>query len=287
MRLSFPHGEHADVQHARGVLRIGDAESNELPLPGLGLAPHHATLEVDPQRGVVLRVEGGAAVHVNARPVREMALLRRGDRVTLDRLTLLLKSDGDDELLALDGELAAPVKTERGRSSRTALRCVGGPGFGRSHPLRDGLDIGSGAEATLRIDDPALAPLHLRVGILREGPHTGRVGLATLAADAGGPEINGVVVTSALLTNGDQITLGRHRFVLEAPGLTLPRGSRPATTPPPRSRLSPAGDARDATDARSPGEASDNGRPHYGWLIAAASIIAAVLVFLLVGGPAD
>src|SRR5512142_2797852 len=83
MRLSFLNGEHADFVVEDGVISLGSAEGNTLVLAGRDIAPWHARITVD-RRGIVLEVlDFAARTHVNARPVREKALLRLGDVLVL------------------------------------------------------------------------------------------------------------------------------------------------------------------------------------------------------------
>ena len=95
MRLHFPNKEHADLLVAPGDTTIGAADDNAVVLKRPGIAQRHAVLSVG-ERGFVLNVvDAGARVHVNARPVREKAIVRLGDMVSLDTLQFMLKPDRD------------------------------------------------------------------------------------------------------------------------------------------------------------------------------------------------
>ena len=88
MRLSFSNGEHADVIVDGGVTGIGAAQGNTIRLDAGGVKPWHARLIVD-QRGMVLEVlDAQARTHVNARPVLEKALLRLGDVINIEDVTV-------------------------------------------------------------------------------------------------------------------------------------------------------------------------------------------------------
>src|SRR5690554_20208 len=101
MRLTFPNGEHPDVVIDQGEVRIGSAPGNRVVIADAGLSPQHAVVRIDAQRGIMLKLDAGSGgAHVNARPVREMALLRLGDVVSLNRLQVLVKPDDDR---AIDG----------------------------------------------------------------------------------------------------------------------------------------------------------------------------------------
>ena len=84
MRLVFADPESGEVPLRPGALTLGASGECDIPLAGAGWLPHHASIIVDPQRGLWLQLEPGAAMaHVNARPVRECAMLRAGDIVSL------------------------------------------------------------------------------------------------------------------------------------------------------------------------------------------------------------
>ena len=100
VRLSFPNGEMADVLAPPGEVRIGSASGNTVVLKGDGIRPHHATILTD-SRGITLMVDDPeAAAYVNARPIKERALLRLGDVVSLQSVNLVLKPDRDDAVRA-------------------------------------------------------------------------------------------------------------------------------------------------------------------------------------------
>src|SRR5262252_8980389 len=95
MRLHFPNKEHADLLIAPGDTSIGAAGDNTLVLDRPGIAAHHASLNVGDRGFVLSVVDSSARVHVNARPVREKAILRLGDVISLDTLQFILKPDRD------------------------------------------------------------------------------------------------------------------------------------------------------------------------------------------------
>ena len=90
MQLMFPNGEHASVAFDNGEISIGSRAGQSVSLSGKSLAPHHASLVSD-RRGLWLRVPAGVqGVHLNARPIRRIALLRIGDQVCLEQVQLVL-----------------------------------------------------------------------------------------------------------------------------------------------------------------------------------------------------
>ncbi len=281
MRLVFPSHAHADVVLQPGELSLGASAECDIHLPDAGWLPHHATLAVDPQRGLWLRVEPDAgAIHVNARPVRECAMLRVGDIVTLGEVQFcLMLQDESGIVRQLPPRRSAPMEgAERAAASRAVLRGVAGLFHGRTFPLASGVTIGSAATSDIRIEDAGIAPQHACIELSQE-----RV---TLRAQARGNalKVNGVLVEDAVLHPGDQLVVEPHRFVVEAPGLPARGGSlfsprqRPitqtipaVTTPPPASRQ--------------PEPEPPRGRFSAWWLLVAAAGIALVLVGILIYAP--
>ena len=279
MRLSFPNGEHADVVVEQGELRVGAAADNRVVIEGAGLADHHASFVVDPQRGILLRLLSGSSVaHVNARPVRRLALLRLGDVVSLGSLQVLVKPDSDGEIRSdVPAEAGADAGSGSRGGSRVVLRAVAGRLFGRSFPLDAPLTIGRGSAADIRLDDPALAERHARVE-----QHGTQVVLRDLGS-SDGSVVNGVPVRDALLHPGDQIALEHDRFVLEAPG--LPARGR-AAPPAPRSGggITQTMQAVNVPSGPAPAPAAGSGGNVW-WLIGAAVLIMVALAALLLAGP--
>lgn len=285
MRMSFPNGEHADVALDKGEISIGSAQDDGIRIDGAGLAAHHGALRVDAQRGILLRLApGSGGAHVNARPVREFAMLRLGDVVTVGGVQIAIRPDDER---SIQRELPAPVTgadtSQRAAASRVVLRGTAGAYHGRTFPLHDPVVIGRGAKADIRLDEPALADEHVRLEQL-----TDRV----LLRDLGGRDgtfVNGVALRNAVLHPGDQVVFAQHRFVLEAPGLP-PRGSdvfAPAprtgyttqTMPAVQVPVEPASESAAATAA------AEESRFNYGWLLLAAAAIALALVAILVYAP--
>lgn len=184
-----------------GPIRIGSAPGDDIILAGPGVERHHASIEQG-RCGLVLTVTPGCArVYVNARAVREQALLHYGDTVTLGNHKLRIIADSapihDDAAAA-----AAPARNDIGP---VCLRIVSGTDSGQA------LEVG-----------PAL---HLGVGCRHFGtlPFACRVervgGGLRLQTDGTPVRINGWRCQRAALADGDQIALGEHRLLVEAPGL--------------------------------------------------------------------
>jgi len=206
MRIEFPNAAREDFHWAQARLRIGSAADNDLVLAASQAAPRHLRIDQD-RRGWVLQVLPSAdRVYVNARPVRERAVVRAGDVVSVGECRMLLRDDDDPAL-----RVAHPVPAQD--RCIVALRAVAGPLSGRMLPVQDGLELGSGGRCL-----PGLAqgePVGLRIGW-----GEGRLMLESTCASARHPlRVNGVTVQRVALQCGDQIGVAMHRFVLEAPGM--------------------------------------------------------------------
>ena len=129
MQLTFPNGEHDDVA-MHGEVTIGSRDGARVRLADAGLAPLHASIVAD-RRGVWLRVPAGVpGVHLNARPVRRLALLRAGDLLCLDRLRVVLRCDDEPaiERRIPGGPPPAMGDALRVAATRVVLRALGGDG---------------------------------------------------------------------------------------------------------------------------------------------------------------
>jgi pSer/pThr/pTyr-binding forkhead associated (FHA) protein len=264
MRLSFSNGEHADVLVDGGVTGIGAAQGNSVRLELGGVRPWHARLVID-KRGMILEVvDPEARTHVNARPVVEKALLRLGDVINFDAIAVTLKPDNDRIIDTRVPPEAAPGSASE--VSRVVLRGVSGNHYGKTISVGERLAIGHGSRG-LNLDEPEMGEHHASIDATDDAVYFRAVGVA---ADA---EINGVRVSTAILHPGDQISFGRNRFVLEAPGYPA-RGQRmptPAMTAP---AITQTLDAIQMSDAIVPTEEdpSDAGTGIW-WLISAAALI--------------
>lgn len=283
MRLVFPGREHADVSLHPGELRLGSSAQCEVCIAGVGWLPHHATISVHPQRGLWLRLEAGVGmVHVNARPIRELALLRLGDIVSLGKIRFCVMLEHDDVIVRElpSNSNGTGNQAERVAAARAVLRGVAGGWHGRTFPLGRGVVLGSAPDADIHVEGAGLAPHHARLSLRQEQVilHALAPGNALL--------VNGETVEDAILHPGDQIAIEPHRFVIEAPGLP-PRGGT-AFTPRQRpiTQTIPAIRARDVEPAQASVDepAAKPGRSSLGWLLLAAVLIACAFGALLVFG---
>jgi pSer/pThr/pTyr-binding forkhead associated (FHA) protein len=280
MRLHFPNNEHADLLVAPGDTTIGAADDNVVVLKRPGVAPRHAVLSVGDRGFVLSVVDAGARVHVNARPVREKAIVRLGDMVSLDTLQFVLKPDRDasirtDVPASRDVPRAQDEAATRTRNvpPRAVLRGVSGSYFGKIVPLRGKLTIGRGSDCDLVLDEPEMSRRHAMI------ENSGDLIYLRDLGSANGTFVNGVQVRDAVLHPDDQIAFDHNRFLLEAPGmpsrdqLLIDERNAPNITQTMRAvRL----------DEQHPAPRSSNGaRNDIWWLIGAAALIGMGIALLL------
>lgn len=205
MRIEFLNASREDFHWAQAQLRIGSASDNDLALAASQVAPRHLCIDHDRRGWVLQMLPSAGRVYVNARPVRERAMLRAGDVVSIGECRMLLRDDDDPGL-----RLTRPVPAQE--RCTVALRSVGGPLSGRLLSVRDGLELGPGGRYSLGLAQGE--PVGLRVEW-----EEGRLMLeSTCPSDRYPLRVNGVCVQRVALQGGDQIGLAMHRFVLEAPG---------------------------------------------------------------------
>lgn len=283
MRLCFPNKEHDDVLIAPGDTGIGSAPDNAIVLTAAGVALHHVSLIVQ-ERSVVLHVrDAKVQTHVNARPVREKALLRLGDCVSLDNICFLLKPDRDDSIRTQVPAQAAPEPAEvraHELPSKVILRGVSGNYFGKVVPVRGRLVIGRGADCDLVLDEPEISPRHAQIENVGDG-----VFLRDLGSERG-TCVNGVQVRNAVLHTDDQIAFEHNRFLLEAPSLPVRNDNDLDPNPPVAlHRVSNITQTLRAIPGSypplAPDEAAARNKNDVWWLIAAAALIALGLAVLL------
>lgn len=270
MRLSFANGEHADFVLDDGVLTLGNANGNTLVLPALDVAPWHARVSVD-ARGIVLEVlDPNARTHVNARPVRERALLRQGDVLCLGRVQIALKPDRN-ELISTDiPRRPVPAQGTSAQPGQAILRGVSGSHFGKTIAVGSQVIIGSAAECDLVIDAARIAPRHAAI---EHADHA--IWLRNIDA-ADGSLVNGVRVRNAVLHPGDQVVFEGSHFVVEAPGFPM-RGERVGAD-------GAALEQGDAATGQDSSIESTSGLGAIWWLLGAAALIALAIAFVIYRG---
>jgi pSer/pThr/pTyr-binding forkhead associated (FHA) protein len=199
MRIGFANSNREPFRSNGARVRVGRAEGNDLVLNIAGVAERHLSIAED-RRGLVLEVLPGAQhVYVNARPVRERALLRYGDVLSIGGCKLAILPDDAGETASSGRAL----NHDASRPGFAALRAVSGAMSGRLLPIEGKLVVGGRGFMPAGLPQCELS-----------------LDAAGVRLDAEAPiVVNGSPRKRALLQAGDQLALGEHRFVLEAPGL--------------------------------------------------------------------
>jgi hypothetical protein len=207
MRIEFPHTTRPSFPWSQSLLRIGGGPDNDLILATGQVAAQHLRIWMD-RRGWVLEVLPDATrVYVNARPVRERAILRPGDTLSVGDCRMLLCLDE-----APEGR-AAPSLSEQ-EPYTVALRAIAGPLSGQVLPVLERLELGPHGRLPLDLPQGETASM---VIFWRDG----QLRLETeQALESRYPvRVNGSATRQTVLLPGDQIGIGTHRFAIDAPGL--------------------------------------------------------------------
>jgi hypothetical protein len=206
MRIEFASSARGDFHWSQPLLRVGSAADNDLVLDAAQIASHHLSIHQD-RRGLVLEVLPDAGrVYVNARPVRERALLRLGDSLSFGECRIVLRADTEID----QRERVAAIDASK---CTTALRAIAGPLSGRTMVIGERLELGTHGIHPLDLQgEPASLVLSWIDGEL--------IVDATRVPARHALRINGVPTIRAVLQPDDQLGLGAHRFVLDAPGWT-------------------------------------------------------------------
>ena len=289
MQLSFPNGEHRDVNFEAGEVTIGSRPDMLVSLPESGLAAHHASIIAD-RRGLWLRVlPDSQAIHLNGRPVKQIAMLRVGDLLCFDQTRIQLR-DTDAKAINRNIPENSPLslnESQQVSAARVLLRGLSGQHFGRIYGLVSPQLLGSGANADIAIEDDSVAEKHAQIEL-----HGDKVVLRAMSPEAV-TQVNGIAVTDALLSPGDQIAIEQSRFMLEAPGLPLrgrdvavPSGTiaHTQTMQAVKTKIPAEYNAGNSEEVENTQQSPQDTSALW-WLIAAAAILAASLTALLVYAP--
>lgn len=255
--LRFCDGTHPDLRLDPGVHALGRTPAGIGPVDSNGNAVLHLCND---RRGIWMTVaEGVRGVHVNGRPVHQVAMLRAGDSIHAEGSELLLQAGVDDRL----PPPGTPPRIPAGHL-RLTLRGIGGPFHGRCVGLEKPCRVGSAADADLRIEGTGIASRHALLE-----PWNGSVLLRQTAQEV---MVNGHPVREAVLRNGDQIVFDvQHRFVLEGP-------------PPAASAMPAHGGRAPAESEATVPTAARHWTRRIPWLLVSALLLAGALAALLVFG---
>ncbi len=253
MRIAVLFPEPSEFSRSTAEVSLGSGESDDLKLQAAGVLAGHARIRHD-ARGYVLEVgTGGGVTHVNARPVRQRALLHPGDHVSLGTAQILLLGEHVREACTPETRPDAVLQP-----GALALRGVSGARSGAVLVVAPTLELG---------------PDGLPCAACEGAPHVvlmsvaGRPALRTVGlSPEDWPRINGHPVASVWLQDGDQIAIGGQRYLLDAPADAARGDSARLSMVPP--------------EAAQP-EDTAGSRREVRWLLLTAAAIALIMVMLL------
>jgi len=253
------------------------------------LSGHHASIIAD-RRGLWLKLlPDSQAIHLNGRPVKQLAMLRVGDLLCFEQTRIQLR-DTDPKAINRNIPESGPLtlnETQQVSAARVLLRGLSGQHFGRIYGLVSPQLLGSGANADIHIEDASVAEKHAQIEL-----HGDKVVLRAMNPQAI-TFVNGIPVNDALLSPGDQIAIEQSRFMLEAPGLPLrgrdiavPSGTvaHTQTIQAVKAKVPVEHGGANVEEVENTQQGSEDTSALW-WLIAAAAILAASLTALLVYAP--
>ena len=247
MRVVSIHPSRDPVACGEGPVYIGSAQGDDIVPAAAGAEPHHVMLAAD-ARGLLLAVKPGCQrVYVNARAVREQALLHYGDTVTLGANKFLVTADSAPPD-------RPPAEARGGQPGRVGLRIVSGTASGQVLPVAGTLRLGAGTRY--------FGELAYGYKVTQSDAGLG------FESDSASARVNGWRCQAAKLSPGDQIVLGEHRLIVEAPALQY--AARVAALPPPP-----------PVEPMTEAQPDDTPHTEIWWLIGAAVVLAAAIALSL------
>ncbi len=240
MKLVFPNGEHATVLLSVGVNRIGSDPDGAVVLAMPGVEPRHFEIHVTGTGANLQIPEGGGAVTVNGKPVKELMALRTGDLLGLGSLTAKFviaeparTMAGSSPLppavvaaardMGMDGEIGAT--RVRAAPPKFVLRGVSGTTFGKMYAVTGPMSIGRSAECDISIPVEEISRRHALVRPNALGLQVEDLG------SSNGTYINNKRVQNGQLQPGDELRLDQVRLVLVAPGMEIQQVQQKASVP--------------------------------------------------------
>lgn len=165
-------------------------------------------------------------------------------------------------------EASAQVTSAAGQSvTDTAAKRAGAvlEIAGTKHPLHaPGLVVGRGSDADIRIDDPGVSRRHVE---FRVRPDADNIAISVVdLGSTNGITVDGHRVQHALLTDGNVVTIGSTRIVVELTGAPRRSGGRDATESPVAPPMPTTGrslPSHPLAEPRRPGAAQGHEQPPY------------------------
>lgn len=232
MKLVFPGGEHAPVDLADGVTRIGSDAACAIVLDRPGVAAQHCEITLADGGALARSLDGAAPTVLNGRQLDGAAAIKPGDLLLFGRVGCTV---GASERKAAPAPVPKPAPAaDDGRTKvratlpRFMLRGVSGPTFGKNFALTDNAVIGRQADCDIPIPAEEISRQHARFRLTPEGVRVEDLG------SANGTFINDKRIQTGLLKPGEELRLDTVRFLLVVPGMDARQQSaraQPAAAP--------------------------------------------------------
>jgi len=240
MKLVFPNGEHATVLLGVGVNRIGREAEGVVVIEADGVEARHFEIHVTHSGANLQLPEGGGAVTVNGKPVRELMALRSGDLLGFGPVTArFLVAEGGRtvagssplppqvvaaaQAMAAEGDIGAT--RVRVAPPKFVLRGVSGTIFGKLYGVTAAMSIGRSVDCDIAIPVEEISRRHAMVKPNAQGLQVEDLG------SANGTYINNKRVQVGQLLPGDELRLDQVRLILVAPGLEIQQVQAKAAAP--------------------------------------------------------
>lgn len=232
MKLVFPGGEHAPVELAEGVTRIGSDPACEIVLSAPGIAAHHCEITAQGGNFSGRPLDSGAPTVLNGRQIDRATPLGAGDLLVFGHVGCQVGAGAPQRLSPPRAEPKAPAIDDGRTRVRTALpkyllRGVSGVTFGKTFAVTDNAVIGRQPDCDIPVPAEEVSRQHVRLKMTPEGLHVEDLG------SANGTYINNKRVQSGLLAPGEELRLDTVRFLLLTPGMDARQQSAPSHAPEP------------------------------------------------------
>ncbi|HNV08113.1 MAG: FHA domain-containing protein [Dokdonella sp.] len=228
MKLLFPNGEHAAVELAEGITRVGSGSQSHVVLVAPGVSENHCEIEVRNGKTSVRVRDQGVATVLNGRQIAQESPLKAGDLLLFGRIGCRVVASERD-VTPVAPTPAAAVSEEDGRTRvrmalpKFMLRGVSGATFGRNFALVGTMTIGRQSDCGIPIPAEEISRHHARLQVTADGVMVEDLG------SANGTWINDKRVHTGMLNPGDELRLDTVRFLLLAPGMQAP--ATPSSAP--------------------------------------------------------
>jgi pSer/pThr/pTyr-binding forkhead associated (FHA) protein len=234
MKLVFPGGEHAPVELADGVTRVGSRADCAIVLAASGVAPAHAEILLRAGSGIVRPLDASAPTVLNGRQVERESAIKPGDLLLFGRVGCSIVAS-ERKPVASAAPTKAPPAGDDGRTRvratlpRFMLRGVSGATFGKTYAVTDNAVIGRQHDADIPVPAEEISRHHARLRVTPEGILVEDLG------SANGTFINDKRIQGGLLKPGEELRLDTVRFLLVTPGMD----ARQQSTSAPRAEAQP------------------------------------------------